>query len=250
MGQSGGFFVYDGTVKSLPCLVEDFVFTSDGDNLGINYASGEIVYAGSNNLYSEINWFYPKNGSTNIDRIVTYNYSENTWTTGTLARTTYYDATLFELPYATEFSTTGTPNFPTINGVTSINGSTIYYAHEKGTNDVLASGTSTAITSFIQSGDFDLDVEGNGQFFMSMRRFVPDFKLLTGDAKISILLKDFPVDNETSSPLGPFTINSTTTKVDTRARARFASLKVENTSTNQAWRYGTFRADTQPDGMR
>lgn len=60
MGQSGGFFVYDGTVKSLPCLVEDFVFTSDGSNLGINYASGEIVYAGSNNLYSEINWFYPK----------------------------------------------------------------------------------------------------------------------------------------------------------------------------------------------
>ena len=100
------------------------------------------------------------------------------------------------------------------------------------------------------SRDFDLDVEGNGQYFMSMRRFVPDFKILTGDAKISILLKDFPVDNQTSSPLGPFTINSSTTKVDTRARARFASLKVENTATNQSWRYGTFRADTQPDGQR
>ena len=250
MGQSGGFFVYDGTVKTLPCLVEDFVFTTGGDNLGLNFDSGEIIYAGYNNLYSEINWFYPKNGETEIDRMVSYNYGENVWTTGSLDRTTYYDATLFDNPYATQFNKTGTPSFPTINGVTNTNGSTIYYAHEKGTNQVDGTGTSTAITSFIQSGDFDLDVDGNGQFFMSIRRFVPDFKVLTGDAKISILLKDFPVDNETSSPLGPFTIDSSTKKVDTRARARFASLKVENTSVNQSWRYGTFRADTQPDGQR
>ena len=58
------------------------------------------------------------------------------------------------------------------------------------------------------------------------------------------------MDTEVSSPLGPFTISSSTKKIDTRARARFASLKVENTSINQSWRYGTFRADTQPDGMR
>tara|TARA_R100000700_G_scaffold34891_1_gene43186 strand:- start:1705 stop:3897 length:2193 start_codon:yes stop_codon:yes gene_type:complete len=250
MGQAGGFFVYDGTVKSLPCLVEDFVFTTDGDNLGIQFSSAEIVYAGYNTLYSEINWFYPKSGSTIIDRVVTYNYSEGVWTTGTLDRTTYYDASLFENPYATKFNSTGVPTFPTINGVTNSRGSSIYYAHEQGTNEVAANGTSTAIVSFIKSGDFDLDIQGNGQFFISMRRFVPDFKVLTGDAKISILLKDFPVDNETSSPLGPFTIDSSTTKVDTRARARFASLRVENTSVNQSWRYGTFRADTQPDGQR
>jgi len=250
MGQAGGFFVYDGTVKSLPCLVEDFVFTTGGDNLGIQFSSAEIVYAGYNTLYSEINWFYPKSGSTIIDRVVTYNYSEGVWTTGTLDRTTYYDASLFENPYATKFNSTGVPTFPTINGITNSRGSSIYYAHEQGTNEVAANGTSTAIISFIKSGDFDLDVEGNGQFFISMRRFVPDFKVLTGDAKISILLKDFPVSNESSSPLGPFTIDSSTTKVDTRARARFASLRVENTSVNQSWRYGTFRADTQPDGQR
>ena len=250
MGQSGGFFVYDGTVKTLPCLVEDFVFTTGGDNLGLNFNSGEIIYAGYNNLYSEINWFYPKAGATEIDRLVSYNYGERVWTTGSLDRTTYYDATLFDNPYATQFNKTGTPSFPVINGVTNTNGSTIYYAHEKGTNQVDGTGTSTAITSFIQSGDFDLDVNGNGQFFISIRRFIPDFKVLTGDAKISILLKDFPVDTETSSPLGPFTIDSSTKKVDTRARARFASLKVENTSVNQSWRYGTFRADTQPDGQR
>jgi hypothetical protein len=114
-----------------------------------------------------------------------------------------------------------------------------------------ASGNKTAINAFIQSGDFDLNVSGaDGEFFMSMRRFIPDFKAITGDAKISILLKNFPVDDEASSPLGPFTITSATQKVDTRARARFASLKVENTSTDQSWRYGTFRADVQPDGMR
>ena len=250
MGQAGGFFVYDGTVKSLPCLVEDFVFTTGGDNLGLQFTSGEIVYAGYNTLYSEINWFYPKFGSVNIDRVVTYNYQERVWTTGSLSRTSYYDATLFDKRYATEFNSTGVPTFPVIQGITNNRGATTYYSHEEGTNQVAANGTSTAIVSFIKSGDFDLDIQGNGQFFISMRRFVPDFKVLTGDAKISILLKDFPVDNETSSPLGPFTINSSTTKVDTRARARFASLRVENTSVNQSWRYGTFRADTQPDGQR
>jgi hypothetical protein len=86
--------------------------------------------------------------------------------------------------------------------------------------------------------------------FMSMRRFIPDFKLITGNAQVTIKLKDFPSDTSISSPLGPFTINSSTGKVDTRARTRFASLKIANTSTDQNWRYGTFRADIQPDGMR
>ena len=250
MGRSGGFFQFDGTVKSIPCLVEDFVFTSDADNLGLNFDAEELIYTGLNSLYGEISWFYPKAGSAEIDRVVTYNYNEQVWVTGSLARTSYIDARLYDNPYATQYITSGVPTFPTIQGVTNTNGASTYYAHEIGSNQADFFGTSTAITSFIQSGDFDLDLEGQGQFFMSMRRFVPDFKLLTGDAKISILLKDFPTDNESSSPLGPFTINSTTSKVDTRARARFASLKVENTSTNQSWRYGTFRADTQPDGMR
>ena len=59
MGLSGGF-VYDGTVKLLPSLVEDFVFTTDGDNLGVNYNSSQIIYASHNSLYNEIIWFYPK----------------------------------------------------------------------------------------------------------------------------------------------------------------------------------------------
>jgi hypothetical protein len=250
MGEAGGFFVYDGTVKALPCLVEDFVFTTKGDNLGINYQNGESVYAGLYSLYEEINWFYPKSGSNNVDRCVTFNYQSGTWTTGSLARTTYTDANLYDHPYATEFNSTGTPTFPTVQGVTNVNGSTIYYSHEVGVNQVDSTGAKTAIPAFIQSGDFDLAQGGDGQFFMSVRRFIPDFKLIQGNAKVTINLKRFPVSTETSSPLGPFTITSSTEKIDTRARSRFANLKIENTSTDESWRYGTFRADVQPDGMR
>jgi hypothetical protein len=247
MGQAGGFFVYDGTVKSLPCLVEDFVFTNKGNNLGINYNAGEVVYAGLNHLYSEINWFYPKSGSQEVDRVVSYNYEENVWTTGSMDRTSWADATLYDNPYATEFNSTDTPTFPTIQGVTNVNGASTYYAHEVGNNEVSATGVKTAIPAFIQSGDFNL---GEGEVFISMRRFVPDFKLLTGDAQITINLRDYPADGAVSSPLGPFTVNSSTDKIDTRARSRFASLKIANTSTDQNWRFGTFRADVQPDGMR
>jgi hypothetical protein len=247
MGQAGGFFVYDGTVKALPCLVEDFVFTNKGNNLGINYNAGEIVYAGLNHLYNEINWFYPKSGSEEVDRVVSYNYEENVWTTGSMDRTSWADATLYDNPYATKFNATGTPTYPIIQGVTNVNGASTYYAHEVGNNEVSATGVKTAIPAFIQSGDFNL---GEGEVFISMRRFIPDFKLLTGDAQITINLRDYPADTALSSPLGPFTINSSTDKIDTRARSRFASLKIANTSTDQNWRFGTFRADVQPDGMR
>ena len=251
MGESGGFFVYDGTVKSLPCAVEDFVFTTkNGSNLGVNYFAGEAVYVGLNHLYEEICWYYPKASSDFNDRYVCYNYQDRTWTTGSLSRTTWVDANLYENPYATEFNSTGLPTFPTVQGVTNINGSTKYFEHEKGVNEVDTAGNKTAIPAFIESGDFSLNIEGNAQVFMSMRRFVPDFKTLQGNATITILLRDFPSDTEVSSPLGPFTVTSSTQKVDTRARARFASLKIANTTTDENWRFGTFRADVQPDGMR
>jgi hypothetical protein len=247
MGQAGGFFVYDGTVKNLSCLVEDFVFTSKGSNLGINYNAGEQIYAGLNHLYEEISWFYPKDGSTEPDRVVTYNYTSNIWTTGSLARTSWHDSTLYDNPYATKFNSSGTPTFPTIQGVTNINGASIYYEHEVGNNEVDSDGNKTAIPAFIQSGDFDIT---DGEVFMSMRRFLPDFKLLTGNAEVTINLRNYSTDSSSSSPLGPFTINSSTDKVDTRARGRAASLRIANTSIDQNWRYGTFRADIKPDGRR
>jgi len=262
MSGEGGFFVFDGTVKSIPCLVEDFVFTTSGDNLGINYSSNQLVYAEHNSLYTEVNWFYPKFGSSQIDRCVTYNYSENVWTTSSLARTSYIDQGLFDLPHATEFNKTAVPNFP-IQGITATYGASTYYAHETGTDQVNSSGT-TSIDAFIRSGDFDIttrqgalgqttgiaDLRGDGEFIMSVRRFIPDFKLLQGNSKITLLLNNYPNNTATSSPLGPFTVTSTTDKINTRARARLIALKIENDAVGETWRYGTFRLDAKPDGRR
>jgi hypothetical protein len=252
MGKTGGFYMYDGTVKSLPCLVEDFVFTTDGNNPGINYDSGQLVYGGINELYSEINWFYPTSSSEVVDRVVTYNFDEGVWTTGTLDRSTWVGSTVYEQPYATDYNASNTPTFPVVSGVS--NGASIYYAHEVGVNQQNGDGTQTAITSFIKSGEFDLNgrqgVPGDGEFLMSMSRFVPDFKRISGNAKVTIFLNSFPQTTQTSSPLGPFTVNSTTTKVNTRARARFAAVQIENENLNESWRYGTFRFDVRVDGRR
>ena len=263
MSGEGGFFVFDGTVKSLPCLVEDFVFTTKGNNLGINFNATETIYAEHNTLYGEVNWFYPKSDSTQIDRCVTYNYGENVWTTSSLARTSYVDTGVFDVPYATEYNSTSLPVFPDILGITNTYGATTYYAHEVGTDQVNSSGT-TSINAFIESGDFDItqvrtrqgqatgavDYRGDGEFFMSVKRFIPDFKVLTGNSKITLLLNDYPNNTASSSPLGPFTITSSTDKIDTRARGRLVSIKIENDSTGETWRYGTLRLDAQPDGRR
>jgi len=263
MGSQGGFFAFDGTVKSLPSLVEDFVFSTDGDNLGLNFNSRDVIFAGSNNLYTEVNWFYPKDGSDQIDRCVTYNYSENCWTTSSLDRTTYQDQSVFDNPYATDYDDTLTPVFPDILGITNKYGASIYYEHEVGTDQVTSTAT-TAIPAFIRSGDWDItsrrsalgqatgiaDYRGDGEFFMAVRRFIPDFKYQTGNAKVTLLVSAYPDDVAVSSPLGPFTVTSTTDKVDTRARGRLVSVKIENDGTGETWRYGTLRLDAQPDGRR
>ena len=102
MGKSGGFYAYDGgSVKKLTCSVEDFVFTTQtSDDLGFNFGQSEQVFAGYNTLFTEINWFYCKDGSTTIDRCVTLNYREGLWTTSSLARTAYSDKYVLDNPEA------------------------------------------------------------------------------------------------------------------------------------------------------
>ena len=255
MSGEGGFFMFDGTVKSIPCEVEDFVFTTTGDNLGINQSANQLVYAEHNTLYNEINWFYPEFGSQQINRCVVYNYAENVWTTSSLGRTSYIDQGLFDLPYATEYNSTALPNF-SIQGITATYGASIYYAHETGTDQVNSSGT-TSINAFIQSGDFDItnsnniaNLQGDGEYIMSVKRFIPDFQVLTGNSKITLLINNYPTDTATSSPLGPFTITPSTDKIDTRARGRLVALKIENDAVGETWRYGTLRLDAKPDGRR
>jgi hypothetical protein len=255
MGVGGGFFKFDGTVKLLPSLVEDFVFSTTGDNLGVNYSSNEIIYGEHNSLFNEIIWFYPSgkplgNPSVQNNRAVVYNYVENVWSVMSLARSSYEDASTYDKPYATEYNATAIPSAVNLSGATNTFGASTFYEHETGTNEVELNGTENPIAAYVQSGDFDITLEGDGQYLMRISRFLPDFKNLEGDAIITIFLKDFPVETGASSQLGPFTINSSTQKIDTRARGRFASLKIENISLNDNWRFGTFRADVNPDGRR
>jgi len=260
MGDSGGFFAFDGTVVSVPSLVEDFVFTTTGsENLGINYDASETVFAAHNSLFQEIMWFYTKANSSEIDRVVTYNYGEKVWTTGTMSsatvgsqsRTTWADASVYDHPHATKYIAAATPTFPIVNGVSL--GASVYYEHEVGVNEVASNGAETAIPANIRSGDFDLDIDGDGEYFLSVKRFIPDFKTLDGDCKVTLFLRSYPADTTVAQGetfIGPFTVNSSTDKIDTRGRARLASIKIENDAVNTNWRYGIFRVDIQPDGRR
>ncbi len=255
MGAGGGFFVFDGTVKLLPSLVEDFVFTTTGSNVGINYSSNEIIYGSHNSLFNEIVWLYPAgtpsgNPAVQNNRSVVYNYVENSWSTMTLARSSYADASTYDVPYATEYTSTATPTISNLSGATNTFGASTYFGHEIGTNKIALDGTETAIPAYIQSGDFDLPTEGDGEYMLRVSRFLPDFKNLQGNAVVTIFLKEFPVDSGVSSQLGPFTITSSTQKIDTRARGRLANIKIQNTAVDETWRFGTFRADVNPDGRR
>jgi len=255
-----GFFRYAGKLESLPCLVEDFVYND------INLESGnQMISAGLNNLFGEVMWFYPTSSSSVVNRMVAYNYFDSSpqrpvWTVGTLARTMWQDSAVFGSPHATEYTAGNDASFDVVGNT---EGRTIYYQHETGTDQVQG-GTTTAILANISSGDFDIsqrrgitgqstgmaDLRGDGEFIMKVRRFIPDFISQTGATRVTINLRDFPNDARASSSLGPFDITSSTKKVDTRARGRAVSLKIENTASNQSWRLGTFRLDIQPDGRR
>jgi hypothetical protein len=253
MGFSGGFFMFDGTVKQLPSLVSDFVFTTNDGNLGLNYSSSDIIYCNHNSLFNEVMWFYPKATSTEIDRCVVFNFLEQVWYTMSLARTTYADAQTFQKPYATKWDSTALPTYPVINGVTNSFGASYYYQHEVGTNDVNYNETViAAIPAYIESGEFDIGqdsgLSGDGEYLIKLRRFIPDFKYITGNAKVTLVMRDYPADSPTT--IGPFTVDSTTTKIDTRARNRLMSVKIENEAVDENWRYGLFRLDIQPDGRR
>ena len=242
---SKGFFLYDGTVKSLPCSVEDFVY----DNF--DTTKGQQVYAGLNNLYTEIVWYYPSNGSEYNDKYVVYNYGEGTWYTGTEARTTWIDATVYQNPFATKYDSNSSGTFPVIVGESGL-GQTTYFEHEVGTDQVNPDGTTTTVTSFIQSFDFDISNPqmGEGEFFLAVRRFIPDFKNLLGNAKVTLAVKRFPQQSQSTTSLSPFTITATTNKKDTRARGRYVNIKIENDAASESWRFGTFKIDIQPDGRR
>ena len=249
-----GFFRYTGKLESMDCLVEDYVYDD------INTTSNQLINCGLNNLFGEVIWFYCTEGSNVIDRMVAYNYIDSSsqrgiWTTGSLNRTAWEDSAVFGKPHATHYDADNDTSFDVVGNT---DGVTTYYEQEKGNNQVKRGVQHSDRTSNIESGDFDITQDqkqgvtfrGDGEYFMSIRRFIPDFLTQTGTTRITLYLRDYPNSSQVSSTLGPFDITSSTTKQDTRARARSVALKVENTAVNQDWKLGTFRLDLQAGGRR
>lgn len=229
------FFVFDGTVKKVPCTVQEYVFRD------INLVQGNKFHVGVNSQFNEVTWWYCSANTDYINRFVTYNYLENTWAIGSMARTAWTDVGTFPKPLGCEYFPSSTAaTISTINGLTA--GRSLVYNQEEGFNAI-----DQPIASYLQAGYFDL---GEGEQMMYLKRFIPDFKNQVGDITVRLVMRAYPQATATYSSLDPYTVTPTTQKVDTRARGRQISLRIENDALNGRWRFGTWRVEVQPDGLR
>ena len=226
------FYLFDGTVKKLPCTVEQFVFNN------INQTAAENAFAGHNGEFNEVLWFYPREGSSQINAIVAYNYLEQTWWTGTLSRTTWVDREVYDNPIGTEYDATTTANNETILGLT--NGATQAYLHETG-ND--ADGQ--AMTAYVKSGSVEI---GEGNDILFVQKLIPDIQNQSGVLNMDLEFKYYP--NNSNSVIKTTTFTDSTDFVSLRGRGREFTVNVVSNTTGTAWRLGTQRFDVQPDGRR
>ena len=187
------FYMFDGSVKKMPCTVQDYVF----DDFSITQQ--QLVYVGLNTDFNEITWFYASENSAFIDRCVIFNYLESIWYTNSMARTTWLDRGVYQLPYATEYEPTVLGTNPTVLGLTD--GASVIYVHENGVNN-----ETEALECFLQSGDFDIQ---DGQELLSVSRYIPDFKNQTGSADVLLSFKNFS-QTTSSSELATTITNSAT----------------------------------------
>ena len=237
MGQNA-FFAFDGTVKKLPCTVDDFVFEA------LDLTQTDQIFAGVNTEFAEIIWFYVTNPNNDpqpqVNKCVVYNYLEQSWSIGSLNRTTWVDRGVFQNPLATEYLTDTVANAtPTVIGLS--NGVSNYYQQEFGTD---ADGS--AMESFIQSGDFNID-EG-GEQLMRIARFIPDFRDQSGNLDVTWSFKNYPYGNVISQTA--LTVQTTDTKKDMRGRGRQANFKITSNESGGNFKMGTFTIDAYPDGGR
>ena len=229
------FFVFDGTVKKLPCTVQDYVFKD------LNFTQAQKVHVGINTQFNEVTWWYCTADNDYIDRFVTYNYLEQVWSVGTMPRTAWADLGTYSNPLATTFDPDSTAaTISTINGLTA--GRSRIFNQENGAN-----GDGQPILAYVKSGYFDI---GDGDQVLFMKRFIPDFKNQEGNLTVRLLLRLYPQAPATPSSLDPYIIEPSTQKVDTRARGRQVALQIESSDIDTRWRFGTMRVDIQPDGLR
>jgi hypothetical protein len=232
------FYVYNGRVQTLPSTLRTYVFQN------INLSQQYQITAGINDAFSEVWWFYCSANSTTVDRYVVYNYLENVWHYGTMARTAWIDAPLRQFPVAAGYG-----------------GQVLY--HEVG-NDDGSTNPPSAIDCFIQSADFNLE---DGDSFGYVWRIIPD---LTFDgsnapfptAQFSIKPRQFPGTNygtannpdvqSANNYLGQRTYNvqQFTPQVNVRIRGRQMALRVGSNTTGVNWQLGTPTADIKASGRR
>ena len=226
------FYLYDGRTQQIPCTVRDYVFDD------INNDQRELVTAGLNSAYYEVFWFYPSKNSTEVDKYVVFNYSEQVWYFGTLARTAWIDAEIRAYPVA------AAPD-------------RYLYNHELG-NDDGSTSPATAIQAFIESSPLSIE---SGDQFQLIRRVIPDVTFdgseqATPTVTFTLQGYDKPGQGGQDSVNGTVTkevsdtVEKYTDELFLRLRGRSFSVKIQNTGTGTQWRLGIPRVDVRPDGRR
>ena len=221
------FYAYSGRVETLPCTLRNHVFTN------FNYNQAAQVVCGTNEGWHEIWWFYPSQNSGVNDSYVIYNYMEQIWYYGSIARTAWLDTPLRQYPQA-------------------VSGNYVYN-HEQGTND-----DTSAMTSYIQTNDFDI---GDGENLLLIKRIIPDINFEGSTATSPLVYmtmrpRNFPGSNYKTTN-NPSVTRSTTVPIEQytdqvfiRARARQMGFKIQSEDLNVQWQLGTPRLDGRPDGKR
>lgn len=230
------FWMYSGRAQNLPCTVQRYVF----DN--INYEELGQVHTSVNENFTEVTWYYCSADSIQIDRYVTYNYVDNLWTYGSLART----AMLF-------CPGRGAYPYGTAGGYDSDDGT--LYIHESGYDDG-STNPPSAITAYIESADFTLD-SGNKILFAD--RLIPDLTFerstaTTPSATVSIEAKKFSGDGilatDNRSIVKTATVTQYTPQVWVRIRGRQMRFKITSTGTGVCWLLGSVRLNVRQDGVQ
>ena len=232
------FYGYSGRIEQIPCSVKDYIFSR------LNLAQSDLVTCGTNLALGEVIWFYPSGTSTEVDSYVTYNYLENIWYYGSLARTAWLDFGVTGLPIAT-----GADN--------------VLYNHEVDYNDG-STNPPSPIEAYIESSPFEI---GDGDSFAFVRQIYPDltFDNSTVDqptATFTITGYNYPGAPATSGPPSGFNpdtapvtsvvneMNQFTQQVSLRLRARSVSMKLSSSGSGVAWRIGVPRFELRTDGRR
>ena len=226
-----GFYTYNGTVQDIPCTVQDYVFSD------LNEGQAFQVFGFLNKEFDEVGWFYCAAGETTISKYVVFNYEDGVWSIGELNRTSWIDEGIFDAPIASY--TTSDVGY--------------LYDHETG-NDADGSPMDNV---YIESSDFAL---GNGEEFQSINKIIPDIKF-TGSGgsgqTVNVVLKQRNYPGESLTTDSTNTCTATTTKIDTRLRARQAALRIESDDDGSVgvrsgvgFRVGAMRMDVRPNGRR